>query len=66
MAPAQRIEHADQFFAASGADIRHGGNSAHYSDGTDHVQMPHFESFRSPEAYYATLAHELNILQNRL
>jgi antirestriction protein ArdC len=21
--------------------------------------MPHFESFRSPEAYYATLAHEL-------
>ena len=57
--PAQRIEHADQFFVAIGADIRHCGNSAHYSGGTDHVQMPHFESFHSPEAYYATLAHEL-------
>ena len=25
---------------ATGADIRHGGNSAHYSGGSDHVQMP--------------------------
>lgn len=57
--PAQRIEHAEAFFAKVGADIRHGGNSAHYSGGSDHVQMPHFETFRSPEAYYATLAHEL-------
>jgi antirestriction protein ArdC len=56
---AQRIDHAESFFAASGADIRHGGNSAHYSGGTDHVQMPAFEAFRSPESYYATLAHEL-------
>ncbi|MEQ8328088.1 MAG: zincin-like metallopeptidase domain-containing protein [Parvibaculum sp.] len=57
--PAQRIQHAETFFAEVGADIRHGGNSAHYSGGSDHVQMPHFETFRSPEAYYATLAHEL-------
>jgi antirestriction protein ArdC len=56
---AQRIDHAERFFAATGADIRHGGNSAHYSGGTDHVQMPAFEAFRSPESYYATLAHEL-------
>lgn len=56
---AQRIDHAESFFAATGADIRHGGNSAHYSGGTDHVQMPAFEAFRSPEAYYATLAHEM-------
>ena len=56
---AQRIDHAEAFFAATGADIRHGGNSAHYSGASDHVQMPVFESFRSPEAYYATLAHEL-------
>lgn len=56
---AQRIDHAESFFAATGADIRHGGNSAHYSGGTDHVQMPVFEAFRSPESYYATLAHEL-------
>jgi len=57
--PALRIDHAETFFASTGADIRHGGNSAHYSGGSDHVQMPAFEAFRSPEAYYATLAHEL-------
>ncbi|MGO4914917.1 ArdC family protein [Pseudogemmobacter sp. W21_MBD1_M6] len=55
----ERIEHAEEFFAATRADIRSGGNRAYYSGGSDHVQMPHFESFRSPEAYYATLAHEL-------
>ena len=55
----QRIDHAEEFFAATRADIRHGGNRAFYSGGSDHVQMPYFESFRSPEAYYATLAHEL-------
>lgn len=56
---AQRIEHAESFFAATGADIRHGGDRAYYSGGSDHVQMPPFECFRSPESYYATLAHEL-------
>lgn len=59
IAPEQRIAHAESFFSKTGADIRHGGNSAHYSGGSDHVQMPFFETFRSPEAYYATLAHEL-------
>jgi len=58
--PAQRIEHADAFFASTGAELRHGGNRAFYRGGSsDHVQMPVFECFRSPEAYYATLAHEL-------
>ena len=57
--PALRISHAEEFFGNTGADIRHGGNSAHYSGGSDHVQMPFFETFRSPEAYYATLGHEL-------
>ncbi|WP_372922451.1 zincin-like metallopeptidase domain-containing protein [Roseovarius sp.] len=57
--PALRITHAEEFFGHAGADTRHGGNSAHYSGGSDHVQMPAFETFRSPEAYYATLAHEL-------
>ena len=57
--PSERIEHAEAFFAATRADIRSGGNRAYYSGGSDHVQMPYFESFRSPEAYYATLAHEL-------
>jgi antirestriction protein ArdC len=55
---AQRIAHADAFFAATGAEIRHGGNQAYYAIGPDHVQVPPFECFADPEAYYATLAHE--------
>jgi hypothetical protein len=49
----QRIDHADAFFAATGADIRHGGNQAYYALQPDHVQMPPFECFEDPEAYYA-------------
>lgn len=55
---AQRIGHADAFFATTGADIRHGGNQAYYALQPDYVQMPPFECFEDPEAYYATLAHE--------
>ena len=56
--PVQRIERAEEFFAATGADIRHGGNMAYYNIGSDFVQMPPFEAFRDAESYYATLAHE--------
>jgi antirestriction protein ArdC len=56
--PVQRIGHAESFFAATGADIRHGGNQAYYSVTHDYVQMPPFETFRDAESYYATLAHE--------
>jgi antirestriction protein ArdC len=56
--PAHRIERAEQFFTATGADIRHGGGLAYYSPTADFVQMPPFESFRDAESYYATLAHE--------
>jgi antirestriction protein ArdC len=52
--PVQRIDHAEQFFAATGADIRHGGNQAYYSVTEDRVQMPPFETFRDAESYYAT------------
>jgi antirestriction protein ArdC len=55
----QRLESADRFFAAIGADIRHGGTRAYYAEGADYVQMPPFETFRDPESYAATLAHEL-------
>jgi len=55
----QRIERADRFFAATGADIRHGGTRAYYAEGPDYVQMPPFETFRDAESYAATLAHEL-------
>lgn len=56
--PVSRIDHAEGFFAATGADIRHGGNQAYYAIGTDRIQLPPFESFRDAESYYATLAHE--------
>jgi len=56
--PVQRIDHAERFFAATGADIRHGGNQAFYTVASDFVQMPPFETFRDAESYYATLAHE--------
>ena len=57
--PVERIERAESFFAATRADIRHGGNQAYYAVGSDYVQMPPFEAFRDAESYYATLAHEV-------
>ena len=57
--PARRIAHAEDFFAATRADIRHGGNQAYYARGSDRIQLPPFESFRDAESYYATLAHEI-------
>lgn len=56
--PQARIASADAFFAATKADLRHGGNSAYYAIHPDCVQLPPFETFIDPEAYYATLAHE--------
>ena len=56
--PITRITEADAFFAATGADIRHGGNQAYYMIGEDRVQLPAFETFVDPQSYYATLAHE--------
>lgn len=56
--PLQRIAHAEAFFAATRADIRHGGDRAYYNLTEDFVQMPPFEAFRDPESDYATLAHE--------
>jgi antirestriction protein ArdC len=55
----ERIERAEAFFAATGAVIREGGDRAFYSMAEDRVQMPPFVAFKEPEAYYATLAHEL-------
>lgn len=56
--PAERIDRSEAFFAALKADISHGGNQAYYMIGDDRVQIPPFESFVDPQAYYATLAHE--------
>lgn len=55
----ERLEHADRFFTATGADIRTGGNRAFYAIGPDYLRMPPIECFRNAESYAATLAHEL-------
>ncbi|HEY0833852.1 MAG TPA: zincin-like metallopeptidase domain-containing protein [Azospirillum sp.] len=54
-----RLDAAERFFAATGADIRTGGARAFYAIGPDHIQMPPFEAFRDAESHAATLAHEL-------
>jgi antirestriction protein ArdC len=54
----QRIARVETFFAATGANVRHGGNMAYYNISQDFVQMPPIEAFRDVEAYYATLGHE--------
>lgn len=58
LSEAERVEKLDAFFAATGAEIRHGGNSAFYTIDRDFIQMPPFETFKAREGYYATLAHE--------
>lgn len=54
-----RDQRLDSFFAATGADIRHGGARAFYRPSDDFIQMPNFEDFHAAEHYYATLAHEM-------
>ena len=54
----ERIEAAEAFFANTGAKVSNGGNRAFFSPSEDRIQMPPFEAFKEPEAYYATLAHE--------
>jgi antirestriction protein ArdC len=54
----ERIERADAFFQAIGANVRHGGNRAYYAPDSDHIQMPPFAAFGENVAYYSTLAHE--------
>ncbi len=54
----QRIEHADDFFVATKADIRYRGGKAYYAIEPDYVQLPPIEAFRDAGSFYATLAHE--------
>ncbi|SPH17922.1 DNA primase TraC [Defluviimonas aquaemixtae] len=56
--PDERDAKAEAFFAATGAQIETGGNSAYYRIDTDHIQMPAFETFVDAQRFYATLAHE--------
>lgn len=53
-----RIDDAERFFAAVGADVRHGGNRAFYKPSDDFIQLPELGQFGEAAAYYATAAHE--------
>jgi antirestriction protein ArdC len=53
-----RVARAEAFFRATGVKVRHFGDMAFYAPTSDLVQLPRFASFRDPEAYYTTLAHE--------
>ncbi|MCB9924897.1 MAG: DUF1738 domain-containing protein [Planctomycetaceae bacterium] len=50
------LEHAEEVFAATGAEVRHGGNQCYYSPTHDYIQMPERERFDSE--YYESLSHE--------
>lgn len=58
--PIAECERMTDAFMASGSHptLKHGGDSAHYSQRLDTVQMPPRESFNSAGGYYATLFHE--------
>jgi antirestriction protein ArdC len=58
MSMPERIERADAFFQAIGANVRHGGNRAYYAPDSDHIQMPPLGAFVENIAYYSTMAHE--------
>lgn len=55
----RRDELAQEFLAATGADIRHGEGRAYYRRNLDYINLPAFESFVSVDAYYGTAFHEL-------
>jgi antirestriction protein ArdC len=54
----ERLDAAERFFAAIGADIRHGGNAAAYAPVGDFIVLPALAQFTSAVSYYATSAHE--------
>jgi antirestriction protein ArdC len=61
VAPVQavpRIERAEAFFAATGANVVHGGNRACYIPSTDTIQLPCIDFFHDAQSYYGTRAHE--------
>lgn len=54
------LERAESLLAASGAEIRHGGNRASYDPHGDHIQLPERASFPDAGCFYATALHELS------
>jgi antirestriction protein ArdC len=57
--PSEPIAAAEAFVAQTNILIRHEGNQACYVPCKDEILMPAKAAFRSIDAYYAVLAHEL-------
>ncbi len=57
--PRKTIPVAEALLAASGADIRIGGNRAYYSPSDDYVALPPQQAFFEQIDYYRTALHEL-------
>lgn len=55
----ERNTHIEEVIKATMAKITHGGDRACYAPSMDIINMPTFESFKTSDAYYATLSHEL-------
>lgn len=55
---AETIEAAEQLFAALGAKVVHGGDSAHYSIVPDVIHLPERAQFTDAIAYTSTKGHE--------
>ncbi len=51
---------AEKAIAATGADVRHGGNRAFFDRIHDCIQLPIKEAFASPASYYSTALHEIS------
>jgi antirestriction protein ArdC len=60
-----RNQELEQFFAQTKADI-YTGSKACYTQSSDRIQMPPFESFEMAMRYYAVLAHEVTHTHRRL
>lgn len=55
----ETIPEAEALIAATGADIRIGGDRAFYAPATDHIQLPPQPAFFAQIDYYRTAFHEL-------
>ena len=56
--PMELHQVAEEFFARTGAAVRHGGTRAYYATALDYIQLPPAETFKDAESYAATKAHE--------
>ena len=59
MPPRMTVPRAEALIAATGADVRIGGNEAYYSPAADYVALPPQQAFRHQIDYYRTALHEL-------